>query len=140
MLKWSQAVLLAFHSMAILAGRREDVVTVEEIAGTLDVSADHLSKVMQKLAKSGFVRSVRGPQGGYTLHADPDSVALLDIYECIDGVYVTRDCALHELGCGSVKCIFGNMMGDINKIVLNHLSKTMLSDVASGEVGEMGGI
>ena len=135
MLKWSQAVLLAFHAMAVLAGRKGEVITVDEVAKTLAVSADHLSKVMQRLAKFNLVKSVRGPQGGYTLSSDPDKVSLLNIYECVEGVYVSRECMLHEKDCGGAKCMFGNMMGSINSIVSDYLSKTMLSDVASGDVG-----
>lgn len=130
MLKWSQAVLMAFHAMALLTGRRGDVVTVDELASSLGVSSDHLSKVMQRLAKSNFIRSVRGPRGGYTLSADPGSVSLLDIYECVEGEFVERECMLHETPCSGSTCIFGNMMQTINRTVSDYLSNTMLSDTA----------
>ena len=45
MLNWSQAVLLAFHAMALLAIEQGETLTVEQMAGILDVSADHLAKV-----------------------------------------------------------------------------------------------
>lgn len=135
MLKWSQAVLLAFHAMALLAGRKDDVVTVDELAKSLGVSADHLSKVMQRLVKSNFVRSARGPRGGYSLSADPASISLLQIYECVDGACVTRDCMMHDTPCSGPKCIFGSMIQTINTTVSDFLSNTMLSDVATGDLG-----
>jgi Rrf2 family protein len=139
LLKWSQAVLLAFHAMALLAGRKDDVITVDELAKSLGVSPDHLSKVMQRLSKSNIVKSVRGPSGGYTLSADPETLPLLDIYQCVEGELATRTCMLHESGCGGEKCIFGNMMGSINKTASDYLSSTMLSDVASIDVGSQRG-
>jgi Rrf2 family protein len=139
LLKWSQAVLLAFHAMALLAGRKGDVITVDEVAKSLGVSSDHLSKVLQRLAKSNLVKSTRGPSGGYTLSSDPKTVSLLDIYQCVEGELASRRCMLHAAGCESEKCIFGNMMGSINTTVSDYLSTTMLSTVASSGVGSKRG-
>ena len=131
--------MLAFHAMALLAGRKGDVITVDEVAKSLGVSSDHLSKVLQRLAKSNFVKSMRGPSGGYTLSSDPETVSLLDIYQCVEGELASRTCMLHADGCESEKCIFGNMMGSINTTVSDYLSTTMLSDVASSGVGSKRG-
>ena len=137
MLKWSQAVLLAFHAMALLAARKDEVIPLDEIAQSLNVSADHLSKVMQRLVKCNMIKSVRGPQGGYSLDVAPESTTMLAIYECVEGELVSRTCMLHETGCESDRCIFGNMIGTINATASGYLSAPTLSDVAAGCVGRV---
>ena len=131
MLKWSQAVLLAFHAMAMLAKTEKSPLTVDDMASSLGVSSDHLAKVMQKLSHSGLVKSVRGPNGGYSLDVNPSDTYMMSIYESIDGPYVARECEMREQGCGGCSCIFGDMIGDVNRVVFDYLTKTTLSDAAS---------
>ncbi|MDP6524023.1 MAG: Rrf2 family transcriptional regulator [Kiritimatiellia bacterium] len=139
MVKWSLAVSLAFHSMALLADKEGETVTVESMGKTLKVSTDHLSKVLQRLGKSDLVKSVRGPQGGYSFVSDPANISLLDIYECIEGRYTCSECMLHIDGCGSERCIFGDIVGHVNRILADYLSKTTLSDVVSGKSARLSG-
>ena len=58
----SDAVSLALHSVAYIAAQ-DGQTSVHDISSRLEVSENHLSKVLQKLARSGLVNSTRGPQG-----------------------------------------------------------------------------
>lgn len=42
--------------------------TISEIAASYDVSKNHLMKVVQSLAQNGYIRSVRGKNGGISLN------------------------------------------------------------------------
>jgi len=101
-----------------------------QIALTLGVSENHLSKVLQRLAKVGIVKSVRGPKGGFTMGKNIEEITLLDVYEAIDGPVVTDDCLLSRPICGGGKaCILGGLLRDVNVQVKKRLSSVKLSDI-----------
>ena len=68
----SEAYSLALHSLALLASDNGRSLTTHQIASTLGASEAHLSKVMQRLTKAGFLNSSRGPGGGFALKKPPD--------------------------------------------------------------------
>jgi len=53
------------------AGERPHPVTVAEIATQFDIPLNHLVKVVGHLARAGWVRAMRGRNGGLRLSADP---------------------------------------------------------------------
>lgn len=46
---------------------KEEPIRVKEIAGRQDISDKYLEQIISILTKAGYVRSLRGPQGGYRL-------------------------------------------------------------------------
>ena len=133
MLKWSQASSIAFHAMVLLARETSANLTAEGMSSTLNVSSDHLAKVMQRLSKCGLVNSLRGPSGGYTVGRDPGEITMLDIYECIEGPSKRVKCAFDVRKCAGGDCIFGTMISDIDEVVSGYLSRTNLSDVSKNQ-------
>lgn len=131
-LRISDAASLAMHAMAFMATRRsEDPVSVGQIANYLKVSEAHLGKVLQRLARHGYLTSRRGPGGGYGLGSDFDELTLLDIYEAIDGPLKTRGCLLGHPVCSSAGqgCILGDLIENVNEQVRQRLASTRLSQI-----------
>ena len=44
---------------------------IKDVSGRQGISDKYLEQVVSILNKAGFVRSIRGPQGGYVLTRDP---------------------------------------------------------------------
>lgn len=128
-LKISEACSLAMHAMAMLAGDPEHIFSTHQIAGELKGSEAHLSKVMQRLAKSGFVEAVRGPGGGFRLSGDPDKITLLDIYEVVEGPFSLQRCLLSTPICQGERCVLGGLVEKVNKLVYTQLQKTKISQL-----------
>jgi Rrf2 family protein len=128
-LKISEAASLALHGMAYLAANPERPVPIGEISAHLHASEAHLSKVFQRLAHHALVRSVRGPGGGFVLAKAPNSIALLEVYEAIEGPLKSARCLLSTPVCEGKRCIFGDLLVRIDKEVKDHLSKTRLSEL-----------
>lgn len=128
MLKFSEACSLALHTMALLSGEPQKVMSTGEIASALDVSENHLSKVLQRLTKAGLVRSIRGPKGGFVINGSPDDYTLLDVYEAVDGRLVLSDCLFGRPSCNG-ECILGGLLTSVNTQIRDHLSTTKLSAV-----------
>ena len=125
-LRISEAASLALHTTVILASNPNKLISTKDLAGTLHASEAHLSKVLQRLEKSGIVRATRGPKGGYKLDKSGDQIALLEVYESIDGKLSHSDCLLADCIC-SGDCIMGKLLSDLNKQVRDYLTKTKLS-------------
>jgi Rrf2 family protein len=127
--KISEATSLAMHTLALMAGEPEKIISVKESASFLNVSEAHLAKVLQRLSHAGYVNSTRGPKGGFLLMKSPDEVTLLDIYELIEGKIDDRDCLLDHPICTNGNCLFGDSLRKMNREIKEHLSKTTLSEV-----------
>ena len=128
-LKISEAASLGMHAMALLAKDPERLVSTGEIASILEVSEAHLSKVLQRLQRSGYVQSTRGPRGGFSLAKSPSRITLLDIFEALEGPLRPSNCLLHNTVCHEGGCILGGLLETVNKNVKDHLAGTKLSDL-----------
>lgn len=130
MLKISEAAALGMHAMVLLAGRPEQRLTTGDMAEELHVSEAHLSKVLQRLAKAGMVRSTRGPKGGFALAKEGARVTLLDVYEAVEGRLGRSECLLGLPHCGAKRCIMGDVVGAVTKRVRDYMAKTRLSTLS----------
>ncbi len=122
----SEATSIALHAMVFLAANPKKPISTREIASALEVSEAHLSKVMQRLVRTGLVTSMRGPRGGFMLERDANDISLLEVYESIEGALERNTCLLGVPICGGKHCILGKLPGMINKKVADYLSKTRL--------------
>ncbi len=130
LVKIRESVSLALHSMAVLAGRPDDIVTTKDIAGILGASSAHLAKVLKTLEHTGYVHSTRGPSGGFKLAGDADEITLMDIYAAIEGPVESEGCLLASSACGGEKCIFSEILGSLDRQFRENLANTKLSRLA----------
>lgn len=131
-LKISDAANLGIHALAYMAEQYEAQrpVATAEAAEAFHVSANHLSKVLQRLTRAGLVKSIRGPKGGFLLAKDPGEITLKNVYEAIDGAVAGDDaCILGTKHCGVAHCVFGNLVDDVQNRVSEHFSSVTLADV-----------
>jgi len=128
----SEAATLAIHALAYIATQKDPKpISTGRVAESFGFSEAHLSKVFQRLNKSGFLRSVRGPRGGFMLAKDPEEITLLDIYEAIDGPISRHGpCLLHKKECEFGDCVFGDLLETIPEQIESHFSGTTLADLA----------
>lgn len=116
------------HGMAIIVIQGKERVNVKFLAKNLHASEAHLSKIFQRLNKAGFVKSQRGPAGGFELAKAPETVSMLDVYEAIEGKISLSFCPLGKEKCQFSKCIFGDKLNNISLAIYNTLKGINLSD------------
>jgi len=127
-LKISEAASLALHAMAIMAQKKDELISVKEIAGILDVSANHLSKVMQRLVKAELVISIKGYGGGFKLAKNSKDITFLEVYEAIDGRLKPTNCLLNRDEPCKDCMIMGELLKTLNKQVEEYFCKTSLEE------------
>lgn len=92
----------AMRVMIHLAAKDDDLVSIREVAAIYDISQNHLMKVVQDLASSGFITAVRGRNGGIRLAHPAREInlgALLRHTEKLTDLFVCEGCIIAP-ACG----------------------------------------
>jgi Rrf2 family protein len=63
----------------------EGPIQSAEIAARQGIPEPYLDQLLTTLRKAGFIRSVRGPQGGHALLLPPEEVRLSDVIQALEG-------------------------------------------------------
>jgi Rrf2 family protein len=125
----SKAVSLALHAAVLLASDEASPLSTKGIAGALGVSEAHLAKVLQRLATGGIVRSIAGPAGGFVLAKPGDQIALVEVYETIEGPLSPFKCVFGTPVCAGTGCIFGGELQGVDAKLRRWLTGTKLSQL-----------
>lgn len=65
---------------------------IREIAANQEISEKYISRLIVDLRKAGFVKSVRGTNGGYILSRRPGEIRILDVVEVMEGPLSIVNC------------------------------------------------
>lgn len=74
---------------------------VQNIAAATKLPKAYLSKVIQRLAQAGLVRTFRGPGGGIELGKPPDAITLWSLVHATEGRGDADRCALGIGNCSA---------------------------------------
>lgn len=113
--------------MAYMAKKKNELSSVKEIAEGLKISANHLSKVLQRLVKEDLVKSIKGYGGGFKLAKRPEDITFLEIYEAIDGRFKPSNCLLGRNDCNQ-NCVMGCFLETINNQTEEFFKSKKLTD------------
>lgn len=69
-----------------------NAIRIKEIAARQEISDKYLEQIISILNKAGYVRSMRGPQGGYTLKKDPKEYTVGMILKLTEGSLAPVSC------------------------------------------------
>ena len=84
-MKFTTRTLYGLRAVLVLASRfGEGSLSVSQIAKKESISAAYLEQILNSLKKKGFVKSVRGPQGGYVLSKKPSEIHLDALLAVLD--------------------------------------------------------
>ena len=125
--------LIALKHLAVNASH--GVASAKEIAECYHIPLPLLAKVLQKLNKSGLLRSEQGTNGGYRLGRDPHEISTLDAIRTIDGPIILTHCFTeHGEGCSqSDKCTVREPLRKVHEGILNLLGGISIWDLAQDE-------
>ncbi|MCP3676316.1 MAG: Rrf2 family transcriptional regulator [Deltaproteobacteria bacterium] len=100
MFRLSKAADYAIRGLVYLSMKSDDGMSgIEEISKARSIPASYLAKLFQTLAKKGFVRSFRGPEGGFALTRPPSDINLLEVIEAVEGPIFLNECLIQRGYC-----------------------------------------
>lgn len=91
------------RSLVYLAHHAKDAqkIGIKQIADELGIPSPFLGKILQMLSKSGYLKSFKGPNGGFAINKDPFNVTLYEIVVLIDGTGLFNSCLVGIRKCES---------------------------------------
>ena len=72
-------------------------VRIKDIAARQDISDKYLEQIISSVNKAGYVKSIRGPQGGYKLAKDPSGYTVGMILRLTEGSLAPVACLDDEV-------------------------------------------
>ena len=111
-----------------LSLQSEKIVSLPSIAKRQEVSANYLELVAKDLKRAGYIRSVKGANGGYSLINEPKNIVIGDVLSLLEGdvrvtdEYIDKESILQE-------CIRENVYDPLNKRLSELFYSTTLDDI-----------
>lgn len=125
----SEAASIAIHVMVLIARSENNNMNVNKLSELTGASRNHIAKVMQRLVKFSFVKSTRGPSGGFVLSKAPSEISLLNIYEAIEGEMALADCPFDKNICPFDKCLMNGIVHRMTDEFREYFKSQKLSDL-----------
>ena len=100
-------------------------VSIKEISKRQGISDKYLEQIISVLNSAGYVRSVRGPQGGYLLTREPQEYTVGMILKLTEGSLAPVICVeddaspCNNMGCCPTVEIWKRLNNAINDVVEN---------------------
>ena len=118
-------------------------VCLADIAERQEISLPYLEQLFAKLRRSGLVRSVRGPGGGYLLAYNRDETRIGDILAAVDEpIHAVRCTPGAATGCriDRSRCLTHDLWEELSNQIHLYLSSVSLGDVCERRVLGTSGI
>ena len=101
-------------------------IRLKDAARRQNISEKYLEQIISILNKAGYVRSVRGPQGGYVLSYRPEEYTVGMILRQTEGSLAPVDCVEHAQECeregGCVTRMLWEKLNDAINGVVDHVT------------------
>ena len=112
-----------------------DPISLKDIAKRQEISEKYLEQIIAILNKAGFVRSIRGAQGGYLLRREPKEYTVGDILRLTEGSLAPVACVDADgEECEREKdCVTVRLWGMLNDAINNVVDQVTLEDLVAWE-------
>ncbi|NVD71871.1 Rrf2 family transcriptional regulator [Duganella sp. BJB1802] len=119
------------RTLIYLAGQRDRLVTIAEIAERHGMSKHHLTKVVYELGLTGVIRTVRGRHGGVELARPAEEIRIGEVVRASEPDFHVADCfdARRATCVYAGRCCVQGMLGQAVGAYLTALDAVTLADL-----------
>jgi Rrf2 family transcriptional regulator, iron-sulfur cluster assembly transcription factor len=104
---------------------------VKNISAEANIPLHFLAKILQDLARDGFLKSSKGPRGGFRLQHPPKEISMLKIVEAVDGAGRYERCIGGSPECNDrVACGMHESWMPLRSRIIDYLGGTSIADLA----------
>lgn len=129
----SQTVGYAINALRHLAGQGQ-AMFVRDLAAATQIPPSYLAKIVNTLARKGYLATQRGLNGGVSLARPAEDINLLELCEVFDDPLVRRQCMLGSSDCSNARdCPAHQFWGEERERVTSFLRRTTLKDIAPAQ-------
>lgn len=111
-------------------------VCLKDVAGRQQISEKYLEQIISLLNKAGYVRSVRGAQGGYMLKREPSEYTVGMILRLTEGDLSPVSCVGGDgMACGRrQECITVRIWEQLSEAINNVVDNITLADMVEWQL------
>lgn len=114
-------------------------VTLAGISERQSISLSYLEQLFSRLRRSGLVKSVRGPGGGYRIAKALDEISVSEIISAVDELIDATQCGGHENCRDEGRCMTHDLWTSLNVKILEYLSGVSLADLVASNDAKLKG-
>jgi Rrf2 family protein len=104
---------------------------VRHIAEEAEIPTHFLAKILQQLARKGYLRSSKGPTGGFCLRMRASELSLLNIVDAVDGLADFERCPAGLAECNdNAPCGMHDSWKALRSRIIEYLERTSIEDLA----------
>jgi len=116
-------------------------VSVGSIAKKEKLSVPYLEQLLNRLKRSGIVKSIRGPRGGYVLAKNPVRISVYDVVKVLEGdlalVFCISDKSIQNKCDRMSECVTKFLWKKLNNSIKDVLESVSLADLCKKAGGEI---
>ena len=110
-------------------------VRLKDVATRQEISEKYLEQIISILIKAGFVKSVRGPAGGYSLKRKPEEYTVGMILRLTEGSLAPVDCVEDGTDCGRAdQCVTVLLWKKLNDAINGVVDNITLADLVEWQM------
>lgn len=130
---YSRSAEYAIRSLVHLAGLADgEYAMVKDIAAETAIPPHFLAKILQDLARGGFLESSKGPHGGFRLRLAAGEVSMRKIVEAMDGAGRFERCIGGSPEChDQAACGMHDSWMVLRSRIIGYLEGTSIADLAN---------
>lgn len=108
-----------------------DPIRIKDIAARQEISDKYLEQIVSILNKAGFVKSIRGPQGGYKLTKRPEQYTVGMILRLTEGSLAPVSCLEDEVNLceRQLECITLPLWRKLDDAIKGVIDSVTLADL-----------
>ena len=124
------------RTLIYLAVRPDRLVTIGDIAQAYGISTNHLMKVVQRLAQSNYVTTVRGQHGGIRLARPAEQINIGEVVRQSENDLAVVPCFEAEACCAiQPECVLATALDQAIRAFLAVLDRYSLADLTAPRPG-----
>lgn len=133
-MKLTRASSYALQAVHYIATQKDpDPVASHHIAKARKIPDRFLLKVLKPLVSARVLRSIKGPNGGYTLAKKPADITMLEILEAVDGKIQGQSPLGPKEGDKNLNKSLENICNEAADEVRDQLGKVKISDLIANK-------
>lgn len=112
-----------------------EYIKIKNISERQEVSEKYLEQIVTALSKAGYVKSVRGAQGGYKLAFPPEKYTVGMILRLTEGSLSPVACLEDESECGRIdECITIEVWKRLDEAIKSVVDSITLADLVDWQM------
>ena len=120
----------AIRVLSYMINSELQVFSAYHLIKTLKIPDKYLRQLLTSLCKEGFIKSIRGREGGYVFARNANRIYLSDIIDAVEGMDKYRMCLLGFPDCSDDHpCSLHERWAPIREQLLDFLNNTTLAEV-----------